>query len=517
MQPEIRNKLKQALTGKNTVEMGQFKWVNLDMVRREAGGDWDRLRRKIYSASGDFIERRLGEGDVLLRCQGGFMIIFGTLEGDAAAEKVEEISLALNVFFLGDRILRSLKVEAEARSISPEEFMQIVATSKPLMDEVEEEPPAAELDEEGEHPDGVLAKWREQPSSEPPPAARLPKTPSSPNPEQTPEWRAQSHERIERTAPNWQNTDQVPEAEDGVNWQEGRPTFSRESLPKWEEAKRDKPKSGVTPNVIADPGFLEPSAEWDDVVFLPSWDSRRQALTWNFSRARREYRNQTLFGSDVLLGNDSLELLRALDRSVAIAGQRAFQVRHNQGANCVVGISVHYPTIAKGADRTAYFSLHQPIPKHVRKFFLLRVDAIPDGAPLGQMQDVLRSVKGFGASLMAMLRFGDRDLRRFEGCGVDTFGVELPAAMSRRGPKDDEVMALAELVASARLLKAEIALFNVDSFDVLEMALATGVRFFAGDAISGDLSLPAAMQALSLTQLKAPVAPEDDDPDVLEI
>lgn len=525
MQAEIQERLRNALTGRSTVEMGQFQWVNLDMVRKEAGEDWDRLRRKIYNVSAQFIERRLDEGDVLLRAQGGFMLIFGEREGEEASEKVEEISLALNVFFLGDRILRKLKIEAEARSLSPEEFLQIVAVAQP-MQAVDDDLDSEDIHDEDGHEDGALANWRERkpgaaPSdikrsamrtTAPPPETDWQQDPVVPRDESAPDWR-----KSDPKAPpapgdgNWKSLDREAPDDEAVTWQEGRPSFSREKRPDWKEVEHQKPKSDAT---MARPVsvFVEPSAQWDDIIFRPCWDATQSVISLHFCLARREYRGQILYGRDTLLGNESSELHRALDRSVAIAAQRAFQQRYSEKALCAIGIPVHYDSIAKVSDRVSYFSILQSVPQQMRKYFFLRVDGIPDGAPVSQMQELFRSMKGFGSNLLAKLKFGDRDLRRFEGCGIDYFGCDLPVNFGNPEKADKQVMALTELVAAARLLKAETYLTEVSDFDALNMAVAGGVRLLSGDAVSQEFALPEPMRRVDIAELNAKNRPDEGEP-----
>lgn len=523
MQPEIQNRLRNALTGRQTVEMGQFQWLDLDMVRREAGEDWERLHRKIYNVSAQFIERRLDEGDVLLRAKGGFMLIFGQREGEDAAAKVEEIALALNVFFLGDRILRSVKIEAEARSLSPEEFLQIVAISEPT-DAVDADAEEHDFDAE-DSPHGALANWREQVSSAPadesgmgcpavdasadaqPPEWR--KSAASEPREDDLEWKRQNAPVAQPRAGDWQALDRAGPSEEDARWEEGRRTSLRDEKPRWEAVQTGRRKpAGVA---VAKSEFAEPGAQWDDIIFRPCWDSVRGAMSLHLCLARRRYRGQVFYGRDTLLGNTAADLHRALDRSVAIAAQRAFQKRFSEKSVCAIGIPVHYDTIAKVSDRVSYFSVLQSVPQQLRKYFFLRVDGIPKGAPVAQMQEVFRSMKGFGSNVLAKLAFGDVDLRRFEGCGIDYFGCDLPRNFGNPEKADKNVMTLMEMVAAARLLKAETYLTQVDDFDALNMGVAAGVRLMSGDAVSQELALPEQMRRVDLAELAARSRPDEDD------
>lgn len=130
MSPELKHTLKQVLAGRGRVDMGQFRFLGLDRVREAAGEDWPRLRDKVYEAGGHFIEKRLASDDAVIRCRGGFLIIFKRLEGDGAASVVAEISAGLERFFLGERDLQRIEVRTEARSVTTAELLDIVAAAQ---------------------------------------------------------------------------------------------------------------------------------------------------------------------------------------------------------------------------------------------------------------------------------------------------------------------------------------------------------------------------------------------------
>jgi EAL domain-containing protein (putative c-di-GMP-specific phosphodiesterase class I) len=515
MQIDVQNKLRDVLTGSDSVEIGQFKWVNLEMVREQAGEDWSNLRGKIYDTSAKFIERRLGEHDVLLRCQGGFMIIFSDLEGDEAADKVEEISLALNVFFLGDKILRNLKIEAEARSITTAEFMQIVSTSVAL-DQTSSSMGDEEFDAaptgDGE---GRLAVLRD--SNAATSAAKQSirsEAMGSTARLVEPDWTEQEREIAAQDAKDrqWEKTQLTPMPEEPTEqWRHADNRKPKEKEPRWRRAA--PPEKPVTPP-LPESLFVEDHGQWDDIVFKPSWDSRQNRIAVHFCLARRQHEDEVLYGRDTLLGSKSTDLHRQLDRAVAIAAQRAFQQQFVKKITCAIGIPVHYDTIAKVSDRVAYFSILQSVPQKLRKFFFFRIDGIPKGAPVMQMQEVLRSMKGFGSSLLVKLDFADRDLRRFEGCGVDEFGCEMPRRINDNGIRDEDVAAIYEMVASAQLQGAETYFTDVDDYEAFNAAISTGVRYISGKIIGREEPLPRAMRPYSLTKIRQLWEPNDDEPDV---
>jgi hypothetical protein len=423
MPPELKRKLKKVLAGRSSVDMGQFQFLNLERVREEAGADWDRLREKVYEVGNHFIEKRLDDGDAVIRCRGGFLIIFESLEAEAAAAAVAGIAADLEAFFLGDRVLRHLEVAGEARSVTTEELLEIVARNQ----------------DEGAVP------------AAPPPAE-----------------------------------DRKEASRERTGWVEVRHADSRLR------------RSGrIRPEAL----YKEADGVWDDIVFKPCWDAHGQALVHNICVARRVVKGFAYYGRDTLLGADARDLHRQLDQSVARAAQRGFQKVYAQGRACAVVVPVHYDTISTVSQRLRYFAILQSVPESMRRYFFLRVDGIPDGAPLGQMQELFRSMKHFGAYVLAQLKFGATDLRRFEGCGIGIFSAETPSRMNEAGPADAQLAGLADWVAAARLMRAETGLATVEGVSALEAGLSAGVRYFSGALIAPELALPAPVRPLGLPEI----------------
>lgn len=429
MQPELKMKLKLALAGRTNVEMGQFQFLNLEEVRQQAGPDWLNLRTKIYDVSAHFIEKRLDRDDVMFRCQGGFLIIFSVLSGDAATAKVNAITAELCAFFLGDRALQTLKLAGESRSVSTEEFLEIIAKAQP-------------------HEAEPQARGR-------PPA----------------------------------RGDEDPPA-----WAAAEPALaSKPSPPRWTQPAG---KSQATP--------------WDEIVFKPCWDARDNAITHHLCVARRVVNGWPAYGRDTFTVLDSRPLNRLLDHSVAVAAQRGFQHVLAQGSQCGLIVPVHYDTISSLSERMSYFAILQSVPVPIRRHFLLRIDAIPDGAPVAQMQELFRSMMPFGSKIIARLPYGASDLRRFDGSGIGIFGTEIPHRLGDGEVSTATIQAVLGLVTAAQDLQADTFLTQIENASLLGASVSAGVRLFSGDLIGPDQSVPAPDRPLEFNDIvHRPASPDD--------
>ena len=272
---------------------------------------------------------------------------------------------------------------------------------------------------------------------------------------------------------------------------------------RWVDAPTPERRARPSLPVHPDAADSETGKAWDDIVFRPCWDARKSMLLHNVCVARRVVKGFVYYGRDTLMGSEARDMHRRLDQSVARAAQRGFQKAYSLGRPSAVIVPVHYDTISSVSQRMQYFSILQSVPEPMRRYFFLRVDSIPDGAPLGQMQELFRSMKHFGAYVLAHLKFGATDLKRFEGCGIGIFAAETPAYFNAAGPDPAGLTAMSDWVASARLMKAETGLTQVDGLGTLDAGLSAGIRYFSGTAIAPERALPVPVQPLALADIHA--------------
>lgn len=489
--------------------MNEFQFLNLEMVKAESGDRWIAVRKKVYGVAAHFVEKRVRADDVVVRCRGGFILIFANLSAEDSRTRLEEISHELNLFFLGDQILKNLEITSHARRVDAAEFANFIQMSAAA------EPEGAAACDRRQVPadaavSGKDANWQLDDARSPTGAALSPEA-SSPVPEKFARWvdgGAAPHsadsgltEEARRNAhksARWQDTKTEPS---------GVAQHQNSEMPRRGPAGQAKWQGGVeTTSQMDEPGlpaavFVESKPYWDDIVFKPAWDSKLNAISSSICLARRIKDGAVYYGRDALMGNGSPELHSALDRAVAIAAQRGYQRVYAQGESCNICIPVHYDTIQSVTDRISYFSILQVVPQHLRCHFFLRVDYIPPGAPISQMQELFRSMKCFGSNLLALLPYSQTDLSRFEGCGIDIFGSALPAGRRTGEISDDEIASLGRRAKAAGKLTAATFLTQVDDFAGLAAGVSAGVRVFVGDAVGPETALPVAPRALPFAAL----------------
>lgn len=273
----------------------------------------------------------------------------------------------------------------------------------------------------------------------------------------------------------------------------------------------------VTPPSWASTEKKAQIAPWDEIVFKPCWDARDNAVTHHLCLARRVIDGFPVYGRDTFNTVESKPLNRLLDHSIAVAAQRGYQRVHAEGGNCRIIIPVHYDTISSLSERMSYFAILQSVPAPIRRNFNLRVDAIPDGAPVAQMQELFRSMMPFGAKIIARLPYGVTDLRRFDGSGVAIFGSEIPYRLNEGEVSTKTVQAVLALVTAAAAVKGETFLTQIESPSLLGASVSAGVRLFSGDLIGADRPAPVPSRSLEFNQIVHRAPPSQGESNTVHI
>lgn len=126
MSEKVSDKLARLFSARTVREIGQFQFINLDTVKDEARDQWPRLKNKIFDVGRFFIEKRVSQGDVIIRCQDGFLVVFSKLDPESAREKCDRITREMNAFFVGEQELAALEVRAASHSMDETQFHTLI-------------------------------------------------------------------------------------------------------------------------------------------------------------------------------------------------------------------------------------------------------------------------------------------------------------------------------------------------------------------------------------------------------
>jgi hypothetical protein len=98
----IGSRLRTMAQGRDTLDVAQFQFIDLDAIKGAYGERWPENQARIMSVSEDFLRRRMDQTDLLIRADSGFILVFGSASGMAAEASAGTLAHGLNEFFLGE-------------------------------------------------------------------------------------------------------------------------------------------------------------------------------------------------------------------------------------------------------------------------------------------------------------------------------------------------------------------------------------------------------------------------------
>jgi hypothetical protein len=98
----ISSRLRTLAQGRDTVDIAQFRMMELDDIRAAYGDRWPENKDRILSVADGFLRRRMDPGDLLIQAGDGFIMVFGSTSGSAAVSAAGSLTHGLNEFFLGE-------------------------------------------------------------------------------------------------------------------------------------------------------------------------------------------------------------------------------------------------------------------------------------------------------------------------------------------------------------------------------------------------------------------------------
>ncbi len=122
MQDTVFEELRRHLASADHVDLGQYRFINLEAVRAAAGPMWESLRSRVFLASESIIRKYAGESDLVIQCATGFLVVYRGSEPEEAQATTRAIGEALRRFFLGETMTRLMGLETSCEQLSVAEF-----------------------------------------------------------------------------------------------------------------------------------------------------------------------------------------------------------------------------------------------------------------------------------------------------------------------------------------------------------------------------------------------------------
>ncbi|MCW5723942.1 MAG: hypothetical protein KIS81_03195 [Maricaulaceae bacterium] len=119
LDPDTVSRLQAVLKGRADFSAGRLQVVPVDSVKARIGEAWKAKQERVLELIKSVMRRRLGPADVLIDLgQTGFFIIYGELEGEAAALKTAAIAEEAFAHVVGESAAAAAAMEIRSRTLS---------------------------------------------------------------------------------------------------------------------------------------------------------------------------------------------------------------------------------------------------------------------------------------------------------------------------------------------------------------------------------------------------------------
>lgn len=120
---KLADRLRDIARARSDLDVARVQFIGLEEVRRACQANWPEKREKIRDLASKFLAKRLDASDVLIPGAEGFVIVFGELEGDAAASASLSLSHRLSQFLIGEfQHGDTLRTQAETSKVGVAEL-----------------------------------------------------------------------------------------------------------------------------------------------------------------------------------------------------------------------------------------------------------------------------------------------------------------------------------------------------------------------------------------------------------
>ena len=226
-----------------------------------------------------------------------------------------------------------------------------------------------------------------------------------------------------------------------------------------------------------------------DYKFRPAWQAQRNHIIAymtvpTFLHPQMGSRAGYLQTRDILEVDEYLDFdFQILDKSVDAAID--LLAAHSQ--NLIV-IPVSYDTLATPQSRTRYLNLCKEIPEKIRDILVFQIYRLPEGAPSSRIQSVVETLKSFSRYVFASVSLTNKDYRNLEQTGLAAICLILPRNSATNKPLLRE--RLNHLINHCKQQRLIPCVEQVDSKQILQLALSIGIIFISGDLIGKPIDTP---------------------------
>ena len=235
------------------------------------------------------------------------------------------------------------------------------------------------------------------------------------------------------------------------------------------------------------------------VVYRPMWDVQLGVMsTYLAVPARKGERGDILAGRHEVLGGADAEAAAKLD--IALVGKVAadLDAAAKAGRKFLVGIPVHFDTLAARTMRGEFIAACDAIPPALRRLVLFELVDIPVGVPAGRLREISSLLKGRARAVIACVPIHTQEFSPFSDAGVLSIGTDV----SQDGASERVVIAqMHRFVTAAEKAKTHAFVHGLRSISLTSSAVAAGFRYVDGNSVRSLVDAPQELKRYSAGDL----------------
>jgi hypothetical protein len=224
------------------------------------------------------------------------------------------------------------------------------------------------------------------------------------------------------------------------------------------------------------------------VVYRPMWDVRLGVLsTYLAVPARRSAAGDVHAGRHELVEPGDVDGGARLDRAVVARVAADLDAAVAAGRKFLVGVPVHFDTLAARAARAEYRAACEAIPAAARKLVIFELVDVPTGVPTGRLQEFCSILRNRARSVIACLPLMTTDFSAFAEAGVLSVGTDVA---DEHGPERTLIVQLHRFAAAAEKAKLDPFVHGLRTTSLTSSVVGAGFRYVDGNSVRSLVDAP---------------------------
>jgi hypothetical protein len=235
--------------------------------------------------------------------------------------------------------------------------------------------------------------------------------------------------------------------------------------------------------------------EWDrtalsslKTAFQPVWHTKNNVITGYYCQLLKDGKHLALDDVAALLEQNSKDVAAAkIDAAVYKQAALAVEFLLKQGLKALLIVPIHFSTV----DRLRFMGLllegGRHLPDGAQNFIVFDIMDIPSDVTGFRLREPVSYLKTRSRALIAQTGFEPADLEMYKELGFHGISIEL----ARYEWKEARLLkGFERFVEDAERQKLQSFVHGISSKSLVVAAIAAGVRYMDGDAVSEPVSHP---------------------------